>query len=337
MVAPTQAMLDTLQTHYGPLPPSQVIYNGRNPRFFRPAAKEALILAVGRLWDEAKNVQRWTALLTRLAWPVYVAGEDQHPSGSQQPLLITSSRWASCRPPSLPAGLRGRASTRCRRGTSPLACRCWKQRSRVVRWCWVTFPACARSGATPRCMLRPTITDGMAARIEQVEQRSSTAHAARTSCIPAGAAVYTVGDGRRLLACLSDSARGCRAADARCRSQAAGQEDLAGAGRISTIDDSWVGDLCGSLSFITRSYRTGTTATHISCAGWQESCRRAAITYSSIEPRNGWSLQNLVAEYGQAPITDFEQAYPDLRSHFYDPENMDLDKTVGGPRPGRRP
>jgi glycosyltransferase involved in cell wall biosynthesis len=43
VVAPTKAMLDALQTHYGPLLPAQVIYNGRNPRLFRPATKEALI------------------------------------------------------------------------------------------------------------------------------------------------------------------------------------------------------------------------------------------------------------------------------------------------------
>ncbi len=84
VVAPTQAMLDTLQTHYGPMPPSQVIYNGRNPRLFRPAPKEALILAVGRLWDEAKNVLALDGIAARLAWPVYVAGEDQHPSGGQR-------------------------------------------------------------------------------------------------------------------------------------------------------------------------------------------------------------------------------------------------------------
>lgn len=84
VVAPTRAMLSALQTHYGPLPPSQVIYNGRNPRFFRPEAKEPLILAVGRLWDEAKNVQTLDRIGDHLAWPVYVAGEDHHPSGSRQ-------------------------------------------------------------------------------------------------------------------------------------------------------------------------------------------------------------------------------------------------------------
>jgi spore maturation protein CgeB len=43
------------------------------------------------------------------------------------------------------------------------------------------------------------------------------------------------------------------------------------------------------------------------------------------EPRHGWSLQNLTAEHGKAPIAEFEQAYPDLRSRFYDPATLDLE------------
>src|SRR5512134_2861798 len=46
------------------------------------------------------------------------------------------------------------------------------------------------------------------------------------------------------------------------------------------------------------------------------------------EPRHGWSLQNLMAEYGKEPIADFEQAYPELRSRFFDSETIDLDKTL---------
>jgi glycosyltransferase involved in cell wall biosynthesis len=84
LVAPTQAMLDALRTHYGPLPSSQVIYNGRNPDLFRAAAKEPMILTVGRLWDEAKNVQALDRVAGAVPWPVYVAGEEHHPSGGQQ-------------------------------------------------------------------------------------------------------------------------------------------------------------------------------------------------------------------------------------------------------------
>jgi hypothetical protein len=56
VVAPTQAMLDDLEKYYGPLPQSQVIYNGREAEYFSPKNKEPFILAAGRIWDEAKNI-----------------------------------------------------------------------------------------------------------------------------------------------------------------------------------------------------------------------------------------------------------------------------------------
>jgi spore maturation protein CgeB len=43
-----------------------------------------------------------------------------------------------------------------------------------------------------------------------------------------------------------------------------------------------------------------------------------------FEPRNGWSLRNLIAEKGDAAIAEFQQAYPLLRSTFYDEETLDL-------------
>lgn len=84
IVAPTQAMLDALRTHYGPLPRAQVIANGRDPEGFRESAKEPFVLAVGRLWDEAKNVQVLDQAAPAIDWPVYVAGEAHHPGGGQR-------------------------------------------------------------------------------------------------------------------------------------------------------------------------------------------------------------------------------------------------------------
>lgn len=49
-----------------------------------------------------------------------------------------------------------------------------------------------------------------------------------------------------------------------------------------------------------------------------------------FEPRDGWSLQNLTKEHGTAAITDFEAAYPLIRSRFYDPETLDLDEALQG-------
>jgi glycogen synthase len=83
VLAPTRAMLAVLERHYGCFARSRAVPNGRNPALFPPAAKEPFIFAVGRLWDEAKNVAVLEKVAPSLAWPVYVAGEGRHPAGGQ--------------------------------------------------------------------------------------------------------------------------------------------------------------------------------------------------------------------------------------------------------------
>ncbi|HEY1583295.1 MAG TPA: glycosyltransferase [Chthoniobacterales bacterium] len=46
------------------------------------------------------------------------------------------------------------------------------------------------------------------------------------------------------------------------------------------------------------------------------------------EPRDGWSLANLRAEHGDAPLQDFAQAYPRLTTHFYDLPALDLERIL---------
>ena len=52
------------------------------------------------------------------------------------------------------------------------------------------------------------------------------------------------------------------------------------------------------------------------------------------EPRNAWSLENLRAEYGDAPLEGFRAAYPALArpgvSEQYDPALLDLDEALDG-------
>lgn len=84
VVAPSRAMLDAVNDHYGPLSDARVILNGRAPEaFLMPTVKEPFILSAGRLWDEAKNVQALASIAGRLPWPVCVAGENEHPDGGQ--------------------------------------------------------------------------------------------------------------------------------------------------------------------------------------------------------------------------------------------------------------
>lgn len=86
VIAPSRAMLQEVFRHYGTqLPEGRVIANGLNPGAF-PAApeKKPCILAAGRLWDEAKNVQALEDVAPRLTWPIHVAGDDRHPDGGRK-------------------------------------------------------------------------------------------------------------------------------------------------------------------------------------------------------------------------------------------------------------
>ncbi|WP_242927502.1 glycosyltransferase family 4 protein [Pontibacter vulgaris] len=80
VVAPTQAMMHQADELYGPFKNSTVIYNGRGQHHFQFGRKEPFIFSMGRVWDEAKNISMLAHIASELQWPVYIAGEDKHPS-----------------------------------------------------------------------------------------------------------------------------------------------------------------------------------------------------------------------------------------------------------------
>lgn len=82
VIAPSRSYLDTLRRHYGPLPHGRVIFNGRNARGFAPVPEKApVVLAAGRVWDEAKNLSILSLAAERLDWPLVVAGDPLGPDG----------------------------------------------------------------------------------------------------------------------------------------------------------------------------------------------------------------------------------------------------------------
>ncbi len=82
VVAPSAAMLRSLDADYGPLPGARVIWNGRDPRgFARAVPKQPIVFSAGRFWDEGKNLAALEAVAPRLSWPVLVAGDLGHPDG----------------------------------------------------------------------------------------------------------------------------------------------------------------------------------------------------------------------------------------------------------------
>ena len=108
IVAPTRAMLRSLQAHYGPLVRCEVIPNGLDPLPFRSAAKEPLILSAGRLWDAGKNVAALCRIADAVEWPIVVAGPATSPDGESQ--VIYGARHIGALAPSVLAEWYARAS-----------------------------------------------------------------------------------------------------------------------------------------------------------------------------------------------------------------------------------
>lgn len=82
VIAPTRAMLQSLEENYGALRDGRVAPDGRDPAFFTPAAKHEFVFSAGRLWDEAKNIGALGRIAPHLLWPVLVAGEQPHPGAA---------------------------------------------------------------------------------------------------------------------------------------------------------------------------------------------------------------------------------------------------------------
>ena len=99
VVTPSAAMLHALNTHYGPIKNTRVIPNGRDPEDFKPRSKRPLILAAGRLWDEAKNIDLIAEIAPELSWPVLIAGDFHHPEQAIQHHSIKNHcRWLGSLP-----------------------------------------------------------------------------------------------------------------------------------------------------------------------------------------------------------------------------------------------
>lgn len=90
IVAPSRWMLETIYKEYEYLFPGKVIYNGRSSGLFRPAPqKENCVLSVGRVWDEAKQID--LLLARRQFVPVLIAGSMEHPDKTLTPTRFQHS------------------------------------------------------------------------------------------------------------------------------------------------------------------------------------------------------------------------------------------------------
>ncbi|MFY0581595.1 glycosyltransferase family 4 protein [Cystobacter fuscus] len=75
VVAPTSAMLASVERHHGPLLSTRVIPPARRARRFLPDAKESFVFSSCPVWDDTKNLEALEAVAPRLSVPVLVAGQ----------------------------------------------------------------------------------------------------------------------------------------------------------------------------------------------------------------------------------------------------------------------
>jgi glycogen(starch) synthase len=82
LTAPTQAFLDQFQATHGRVKSARAIWNGRDASFFSPGRKRNMVLAAGRLWDEAKNIAILCRIAGELDVPLAIAGDEVSPDGA---------------------------------------------------------------------------------------------------------------------------------------------------------------------------------------------------------------------------------------------------------------
>jgi hypothetical protein len=89
VVAPTASFLSALQNEYAFAAGTRVIPNAIRAAHLSGAAKptkDPVILAIGRLWDEAKNMRVLESAALGVTWEIRVAGEAISPDGKQRHL-----------------------------------------------------------------------------------------------------------------------------------------------------------------------------------------------------------------------------------------------------------
>lgn len=92
IVAPTAAVAADLGRSYRLRAEPTVVHNGRAP-VATAGAKEPLVLAAGRFWDEAKNVGALERVRASIRWPIVAVGAGtQHGPASRQELALLRSR-----------------------------------------------------------------------------------------------------------------------------------------------------------------------------------------------------------------------------------------------------
>jgi glycosyltransferase involved in cell wall biosynthesis len=74
VIGVSQHYLNEIIKIYGPLKLSRVIHNGLNPDDYFIREKKSMIIGMGRVWDEGKNLKMLSSISKKVNWSVFIAG-----------------------------------------------------------------------------------------------------------------------------------------------------------------------------------------------------------------------------------------------------------------------
>jgi glycosyltransferase involved in cell wall biosynthesis len=77
VIAPSRAMKKCIQEIYAVTSLVKVIYNGRSKEMFNSRNKKSCIFSMGRVWDEAKNINLLIKASEKLDFNIRIAGDQQ--------------------------------------------------------------------------------------------------------------------------------------------------------------------------------------------------------------------------------------------------------------------
>lgn len=81
VIAPSEAKLQSIKKIYG-VSDGAVVFNGRNRSLFCAAQKQRSVFSMGRIWDEAKNINLLVQAAPAIQSPVRIAGENSFAQNS---------------------------------------------------------------------------------------------------------------------------------------------------------------------------------------------------------------------------------------------------------------
>jgi glycogen(starch) synthase len=82
LVAPSAAMMHYVREIYSVTVPGQVVYNARSAADFYPGQKKPVVFSMGRIWDEAKNIQLLLGAASGLPCNIRIAGSNSFEGNS---------------------------------------------------------------------------------------------------------------------------------------------------------------------------------------------------------------------------------------------------------------